>query len=59
MQGSKINSMLTIEYMCNEKENQFFDRKTAQRILRKLENKELIEWVGTSNKDPKKIYRMK
>ena len=35
------------------------DRKTAQRILRKLENKELIEWVGTSNKDPKKIYRMK
>lgn len=35
------------------------DRKTAQRILKKLENKELIEWVGTSNKDPKKIYRMK
>ena len=29
------------------------DRKTAQRILKKLENKELIEWVGTSNKDPK------
>ena len=26
MQGSKINSMLTIEYMCNEKENQFFNR---------------------------------
>ena len=35
------------------------DRKTAQRILKKLENKELIEWVGTSNKDTKKIYRMK
>ena len=35
------------------------DRRTAQRILRKLESKELIEWVGTSNKDPKKIYRMK
>ena len=29
------------------------DRKTAQRILKKLENKELIEWAGTSNKDPK------
>lgn len=29
------------------------DRRTAQRILKKLENKELIEWVGTSNKDPK------
>lgn len=35
------------------------DRKTAQRILKKLENKGLIEWVGTSIKDPKKIYRMK
>ena len=28
MEGSKINSILTIEYMCNEKENQFFDRKS-------------------------------
>lgn len=35
------------------------DRKTAQRILKKLENEGLIEWVGTSNKDPKKIYRIK
>ena len=35
------------------------DRKTAQRILKKLENKGLIEWVGTSIKDPKKIYRMR
>lgn len=32
MQGSKINSMLTVEYMCNEKENQFFDRKSAKKI---------------------------
>lgn len=35
------------------------DRKTAQRILKKLENRELIEWVGTSIRDPKKIYRIK
>lgn len=35
------------------------DRKTAQRILKKLETEGLIEWVGTSNKDPKKIYRIK
>lgn len=35
------------------------DRKTAQRILKKLQNEGLIEWVGTSNKDPKKIYRIK
>ena len=35
------------------------NRKTAQRILKKLENEGLIEWVGTSNKDPKKIYRIK
>lgn len=35
------------------------DRKTAQRILKKLENEALIEWIGTSNKDPKKIYRIK
>lgn len=35
------------------------DRKTAQRILKRLETEGLIEWVGTSNKDPKKIYRIK
>ena len=35
------------------------DRRTAQRILKKLENQGLIEWVGTSNKDPKKIYRIR
>ena len=35
------------------------DRKTAQRILKKLENKNLIEWIGTSIKDPKKTYRIK
>lgn len=35
------------------------DRKTAQRILKKLENENLIEWIGTSIKDPKKTYRIK
>ena len=38
MQGSKINSMLTIEYMCNEKENQFFDRKSAKKDIKELAN---------------------
>lgn len=35
------------------------DRRTAQRILKKLEKSGLIEWVGTSIKDPRKIYRIK
>ena len=38
MQGSKINSILTIEYMCNEKENQFFDRKSAKKDVKELAN---------------------
>lgn len=38
MQGSKINSMLTIDYMCNEKENQFFDRKSAKKDIKELAN---------------------
>lgn len=35
------------------------ERKTAQRILKKLEKENLIEWIGTSVKDPKKTYRIK
>ena len=38
MEGSKINSILTIEYMCNEKENQFFDRKSAKKDVKELAN---------------------
>lgn len=38
MEGSKINSILTIEYICNEKENQFFDRKSAKKDIRELAN---------------------
>ena len=38
MSGSKINSILTIEYMCNEKENQFFDRKSAKKDVKELAN---------------------
>ena len=38
MEGSKINSILTIEYMCNEKENQFFDRKSAKKDIKELAN---------------------
>lgn len=38
MQGSKINSVLTIEYMCNERENQFFDRKSAKKDIKELAN---------------------
>ena len=35
------------------------DRKTARRLLKKLCDNNLIEWIGTSNKDPRKIYRIK
>ena len=38
MEGSKINSILTIEYMCNEKENQFFVRKSAKKDIKELAN---------------------
>ena len=38
MHGSKINSILTIEYICNEKENQFFDRKSAKKDVKELAN---------------------
>ena len=38
MEGSKINSILTIEYICNEKENQFFDRKSAKKDIKELAN---------------------
>ena len=38
MGGSKINSLLSIEYMCNEKENQFFDRKSARKDIKELAN---------------------
>lgn len=38
MEGSKINSILTIEYMCNEKKNQFFDRKSAKKDIKELAN---------------------
>lgn len=35
------------------------DRKTAQRLLKKLCDDNLIEWIGTSNKDPRKVYIIK
>lgn len=35
------------------------DKRTVQRILKSLVDKDLIEWVGTSIKDPKKVYRVK
>lgn len=38
MIGSKINSILSIEYMCNERENQFFDRKSAKKDIKELAN---------------------
>ena len=40
---------------------QFVDRepRTVQRILKKLCDNNLIEWVGTSNRDPRKVYRIK
>lgn len=38
MEGSKINSILTLEYVCNEKENQFFDRKSAKKSVKEMSN---------------------
>lgn len=38
MEGSKINSILTLEYMCKEKENQFFDRKSAKKTVKEMAN---------------------
>ena len=35
------------------------DKRTVQRILKKLVDNNLIEWFGTSIKDPKKVYRIK
>ena len=35
------------------------DRKTVQRILKKLCDNNLVEWIGTSNRDPRKIYKIK
>ena len=35
------------------------DKRTVQRVLKKLGDNDLIEWFGTSIKDPKKIYRIK
>lgn len=34
-------------------------RRTTIRILNRLEEKNLIEWIGTSVSDPKKVYTVK
>lgn len=41
--------------------SEFIDRskRTVIRILNKLEEMDLIEWVGTSSLDPKKVFRIK
>lgn len=36
--SSKINPILTLDYMCNEKENQFFDRKSAKKAPKEIAN---------------------
>ncbi len=35
------------------------DRRTVQRKLKKLQDMKIITWIGTSNKDPKKVYVIK
>ena len=35
------------------------DPRTVQRILKKLCDSNLIEWIGTSNRDPRKVYKIK
>lgn len=36
MNSSKWNPILTLEYMCNEKENQFFDRKSSKKSVKDI-----------------------
>ncbi len=35
------------------------DKRTIQRVLKSLVDKDLVEWFGTTIKDPKKVYRIK
>ena len=35
------------------------DKRTVQRVLKKLGDNNLIEWFGTSIKDPKKFIELK
>ena len=35
------------------------DKRTVQRVLKALVDRGLIEWFGTSIKDPKKVYRVR
>lgn len=35
------------------------DKRTVQRVLKKLCDNNLIEWIGTSIRDPRKVYRIK
>lgn len=35
------------------------DRKTIQRKLKKLQDLEFVTWIGTSVKDPRKVYIIK
>lgn len=57
----------TLQYIYDKGEvstkdiSEFIDRskRTAIRIINKLEDSDLIEWVGTSPQDPKKIFRIK
>ena len=36
--NSKINPILTLDYICHEKEGQFFDRKSAKKTVKELAN---------------------
>ena len=38
--GSKINTLLTLDYIQNEHENKYFDRKSAQ-----IKPSELAHWI--------------
>lgn len=37
----------------------FRDKRTVQRVLKKLLDTDLVEWFGTSIKDPNKVYKIK
>ena len=32
---------------------------TTRKVLNKLKGKQLIDWIGTSEYDPKKVYKIK
>ena len=66
-EGLNVLEQKTLQYIYDKGEvstkdiSEFIERskRTAIRILNKLNEMNLIEWVGTSPLDPKKVFRIK